>query len=84
MSVEREAIARDLRERVARIAYVEPDSVTDETRYIEDLNVESSGAVQLLVELEELYQVRISDEEALALETVGQTADLIVSKQAGR
>lgn len=83
MTADRDAILGDLRERVARIAYLEPDAVSEESRYDGDLALESSGAVQLLVELEDRYGLRISDEEALALETVGQTADLIVRKLSG-
>jgi acyl carrier protein len=80
MTADRDAILADLRERIARITYLEPDAIREESRYAEDLALESSGAVQLLVEIEERYGLRISDEEAVGLATVGATADLIVRK----
>lgn len=83
MSGGRDGIVEDLCERIARIAYLERAEVSEQSRYVDDLMLDSSGAVQLLVELEELYGVRFSDDEARLLETVDQTADLILSKLAG-
>jgi acyl carrier protein len=80
VTVDRDAVLGDLRERIARITYLEPDAIQEESRYAEDLLLESSGAVQLLVEIEERYELRISDEEALRLATVGETVDLIVRR----
>lgn len=80
MTADRDTILADLRERIARITYLEPDAIREESRYAEDLMLESSGAVQLLVEIEERYGLRVSDEEAFGLATVGETVDLIVQK----
>ena len=77
---ERDAVVDDLCERLARIVYVERSDVSASSRFVEDLALDSSGAVQLLVELEERYGVRFTDEEARALETVGQAADLMLAK----
>jgi acyl carrier protein len=82
MSADRDEIMRDLRERVARIAYLDPEAVQPDSRYVEDLHLESSGAVQLLVELEERYAVRIADDEARELLTLTETVALLERKLA--
>jgi acyl carrier protein len=82
MSANRGEIVADLRERVARIVYLDLDDVRPESRYAEDLHLESSGAVQLLVELEERYGIRIADDEARELLTLDETVALIERKLA--
>ncbi len=56
---------------IARIAGKDAADLRPEHYLVADLGIESPQALQLLVELEERFGVEISDEEAAALETVG-------------
>ncbi len=56
---------------IARIAGKDAADLRLEHHLVADLGIESPQALQLLVELEERFGVEISDEEAAALETVG-------------
>ena len=59
-----------------------PGSVTRATRFREDLEADSLDLVELVVELEDSYGVRIPDEEAAKILTVGQAADFVAAHAA--
>lgn len=51
-----------------------------EATFEEDLEVDSLGVVELLMALEDNFDVKIPDEEAETITTVGQAVDVIVQK----
>ena len=59
---------------------VDPGRIQDGTRFKEDLRADSLHLVELVVELEDNYGVRIPDEDAARLATVGQSADYVASR----
>ncbi len=58
---------------------VDPDQVTMEARFIEDLNADSLDTVDLIMALEEEYDLEIPEEEAQKLKTVGDAVNYIES-----
>ena len=62
---------------------VDPARIDDATRFREDLEADSLDLVELVVELEDSYGVRIPDEEAVKILTVGQAADFVAAHAAG-
>ncbi len=53
------------------------DKITPETRIAEDLNADSLDVVELLMAVEEEFDVQIPDEEIENLKTVGAVVDYI-------
>ncbi len=61
---------------------VEPEKVTPEARFIEDLNADSLDIVELVMGLEDEFGLEISDEEAENIRTVGDAVKFIEEKTA--
>ena len=57
--------------------WTHPDQ--DDTRFKEDLEADSLDLVELVRELEDSYGIRIPDEEAAGILTVGQAADYVAA-----
>lgn len=66
---------------VAERMGVEPDQITTETHFVNDLQSDSLDMAELVIDLEEEFKVSISDEEAQKIETVGQAIEYIQSNQ---
>jgi acyl carrier protein len=60
---------------------VEPDSISESTRFREDLEADSLDLYTLVQELEDSYGVRISDEEASRILNVGQAVDFVLASR---
>jgi len=56
---------------------VDPDEVTRESRFREDLEADSLDLVELIMEFEEEFDGTISDEDAQQIQTVGQAVDYV-------
>jgi acyl carrier protein len=61
---------------------VSPASISESTRFREDLEADSLDLYTLVQELEDSYGVRISDEEASRILTVGQAVDFVLASGA--
>jgi acyl carrier protein len=62
---------------------LERDKITMDAGFEEDLEVDSLGVVELLMALEDTFGVKIPDEEAESIVTVGQAADVVMTKLEG-
>jgi len=60
-----------VREIIAEQLGVDQDQVKPEAAFIEDLGADSLDTVELIMALEEEYQLEIPDEDAEKLRTVG-------------
>lgn len=60
---------------------VDLEAITPEAKLNEDLDIDSLAAVELALELETEFDIRIEDEELAKLVTVQDIMDLIASKQ---
>ncbi len=55
--------------------------ITREVSFINDLNADSLDIVELVMELEDSFEMQIPDEEAEKIKTVGQAIDYITAHQ---
>jgi acyl carrier protein len=56
---------------------VSPDKIAPETRFREDLDADSLDLYELVMELEDKYGIRVSEEEAAKIQTVGDAVDFV-------
>ncbi len=63
---------------------VDPARIEDSTRFKEDLDADSLDLYTLVQELEDSYGVKMSDEEAGRILTVGAAVDFVLAQTAGR
>ena len=56
------------------------DEIKPESSFIEDLGADSLDIVELVMAMEEEFEVEIPDEEAENIKTVGDAVDLVVSR----
>ena len=61
---------------------VEKEKITRETSFVNDLGADSLDTVELVMELEEEFDIKIPDDAAEKIQTVGQAIDFIEKAQA--
>lgn len=79
----REEVFSLIRSHLADELEIDPDRVTESTRFKEDLVADSLDLYTLVQELEDSYGVKMSDEEAARILTVGQAVDFVLASGAG-
>jgi acyl carrier protein len=78
----REQVFSLIRAHLAEELEADPGSIQEGTRFKEDLEADSLDLYTLVQELEDSYGVRISDEEAAKILTVGQAVDFVLASGA--
>ncbi|HEX2376092.1 MAG TPA: acyl carrier protein [Gaiellales bacterium] len=58
---------------------VDEEQVTEDASFQGDLDADSLDLVELIMELEDQFGLKISDEDAQQIATVGQAVDYVVS-----
>ena len=61
-----------------------PDKIKPETRFREDLDADSLDLYELVMELEDRYGIRVSEEEAAEIKTVGDAVDFVCARAPAR
>ena len=69
---------------VAEQLGVSKDQITEATSFVNDLGADSLDTVELVMELEEEFDVNIPDEAAEKIQTVGQAVKYIEDSQNGK
>jgi acyl carrier protein len=69
-----------VREHLAAELEVDQSRIEDATRFREDLDADSLDLYELVMELEDTYGIRVSEEEAADIETVGQAVDFVCAR----
>lgn len=68
------------KECAVEVLQVPADKVTREARFAEDLDADSLDLVELVMALEESFDVSVEETELEGIETVGQAFELITAK----
>ena len=69
-----------LKEVAAEVLSVDPDQVVESARFKEDLDADSLDLVELVMGLEERFDIEVPEDDLEGVTTVGQAVDLVLSK----
>ncbi len=75
-----DAAFEKFRESAVEVLQVPAEKVTREARLAEDLDADSLDLVELVMALEESFDITVEESELEDIETVGQAFDLIYGK----
>jgi acyl carrier protein len=78
----REQVFSLIRAHLADELEVDPERIQESTRFKDDLEADSLDLYTLVQELEDSYGVKISDEEAAKILTVGQAVEFVLASEA--
>ena len=73
-------IENKVREIVCQQLDVDPNQVKLETAFVEDLGADSLAVVELVLALEEAFEINISDEDTEKLRSFKDAVDYITAK----
>ncbi|HPY94276.1 MAG TPA: acyl carrier protein [Clostridia bacterium] len=66
---------------IAKQLKVAPETVTRESRLVEDLGADSANVMVLIMDLEDQFNLQVEDSAITTLKTVGDVVDYIQSRQ---
>ncbi len=76
-----ETIFNKLKDIIVEQLAVDAEDVTMEASFIEDLNADSLDLVELIMEIEEKFEIQVPDEVAEKIVTVGDAVEYIQEHQ---
>ena len=74
----RDEVMTKVRGHLASELEVDPSRIEAETRFKEDLEADSLDLYELVMELEDDYGIRISEEQAAQIKTVGDAVEFVI------
>jgi acyl carrier protein len=80
--MERDELLQKIKEIVADKLSISEDQVTEEASFIDDLGADSLDTVELVMALEDEFDLDIPDEDAEKLTTVGKAIDYVLEHTA--
>ena len=81
MAASRDEIHEQVKNVLVEQLGIEESEITEEASFTDDLDADSLDLVELIMELEDQFGIKIPDEDAQKIQTVGQAVDYVTSHQ---
>ncbi|TWS29524.1 acyl carrier protein [Tsukamurella conjunctivitidis] len=82
MATSQDEIVAAIAEIIEEVTGIEPSEVTLNKAFIDDLDIDSLSMVEIAVQLEDKYGVKVPDEDLAGLKTVGDAVAYIQKLEA--
>ena len=76
----RDEVMEKVRAHLSTELEIDVSEIAETTRFREDLDADSLDLYELVMELEDSYGVRVPEEDAAEIETVGQAVDFVLAR----
>ena len=70
-----------LKEIICQYVDVDPEAITVDARFVEDLGFNSYDFMSMVGELEEIYDIEVEEREVVGIRTVGEAIEYIEKLQ---
>ncbi len=75
--IEVNQIRETIRESVHRITGIAPTEIQDTSSYREDLGLDSLSALEVVVDIEYAFKIKVAEERIQSIKTVQDTIDVV-------
>lgn len=77
--MEHEEVKARVKEAIARVMKIAPDSIADDANFVFDLGADSMQSVMLVAAFEEEFDVDMEEDKALGVQSVDGAVDFIAN-----
>ncbi len=75
--IDKNILENDLKNIIAEIVEVEPDKITQEADFVEDLGMDSMMALEIMASIEKKYKLRIPEENLTKITNLSKVTELV-------
>lgn len=75
-----EEIKKEVKTKVSEITEISEDRLTEEAKFVEDLNIDSMMALEIVASIEKKYKVVISEEDIPKIRSLKDVYELLERK----
>jgi len=70
-------LMQDVKSIIAKIVEIDPEKITPDASFVEDLGMDSMMALEILASIEKKYKLRIPEENLAKITTLKQVTELV-------
>ena len=77
MSMSAEEIRNKINRSIASITYIDPEELDDTASYKDDLALDSLSILEIVVDVEYQFQIKVPEDELSAIRTISDTVNTV-------